>query len=143
MAGTGSAGKLAEIGQFDFMEEDDYREWTKAVLALGKQFILEIEISRKNLEGLLAHTPTAQDGKSIKNLGASKRGARGVSSRLGRAAQDAANLQGHVRGAFAYFEKVYLGEVAATKNGGAQNGMRLNRNGRTRTRANTNTNSTP
>jgi hypothetical protein len=142
MAGTQSAGKLAEIGQFDFMEEDDYRNWTKAVLDLQKNLIRELEISRMNLKSLLEHTPTATDGKSIKNIGASKRAARATDAKLGRASQAMATSMGQIRGAFAAFEKNYLGEVPAAKGGSANQGMRLNRNQRTR-RTSTNSNSTP
>lgn len=121
----------------DFNDEDEYKDWTSEITELMKKLVLELNFSKQILQGQLEATPTPTDGKSVTNVGASKRGARAVRNKISRAEQDIMASVRNINGAFRSFESTFLGQVGATGGNGRRRGMQLpHTRSRTRSRSN-------
>jgi hypothetical protein len=115
--------KLDELAGIDFLDDDAYRQWTKKVIELQKALVLQIEAGRQMLRPLLEATPTAEGWRSNSLVG-SKKAARTVFNKLGRASKSITFAAGQTAAAYRSFERDYFGEMAGQQV--AAPGMRIN-----------------
>lgn len=113
--------KLDELANIDFLDDDAYREWTKKVIELQKALVVQIEAGRNLLRPLLEATPTAEGWRSNSLVG-SKKAARTVFAKLGRASKSITFAAGQTASAYRSFERDYFGEIEGMQ---TQQGMNI------------------